>query len=193
VIRAPIPIDDPTSPSAIEIGIPELGVWRQIVPKVDDSDVTTRTVRVRERRLPDATLRVGDIVMSIKGTVGKTAIIGRTASLDEANHDGTLPMVVSGNCIALRPVRADISPEYLLLYFRSTDFAMQRSVLLVGAVIPHVTPDDLLDAVRVPIPTAEEAAQLMETYRNLCDLEAQADAANKRITEIVNKLWQIVL
>ena len=161
--------------------------------KANEPDATNRIVRIRERRLHDATLRTGDIVMSIKGTVGKTAIIGTIEPRDGERPDGTLPMVVSGNCIALRTVGREVSPEYLLLYFRSKEFAMQRDVLLVGAVIPHVTPDDLLDSVRVPTPSAEEVAQLTETYRTLCDLEAQADTAYRRITETVNKLWPPVV
>jgi restriction endonuclease S subunit len=133
----------------------------------------------------------GDIVMSIKGTVGRTALIDQ--SVVRSDIEGTeprrWPLVTSGNCIALRPRGGRISSEYLLLYFRSKEFEHQIDALLVGAVIPHVTPGDLCDSVQIPIPLLSESLLMQEKYRRLCDLETQAEAARRRISEIVDTLW----
>ena len=134
----------------------------------------------------------GDIVMSIKGTVGRTALINQSSvcSATEGTVRKSWSLVTSGNCIALRPRGDKVSSEYLLLYFRSKEFEHQRDALLVGAVIPHVTPDALCDSVQIPIPSPTESAAMREKYHRLCDQEDQAEAAKRRIAEIVDTLWR---
>jgi hypothetical protein len=44
--------------------------------------------------------------------------------------------------------------------------------------------------VQIPVPSPAERARMLEKYQRLCDLEAQAEAANLRIAEIVRALWQ---
>jgi hypothetical protein len=191
VIRAPVPTTDPYSIDAIEVGIPELDGWRPVSPPTPSPRSKARIVQIRERRLEDSALMKGDIVMSIKGTVGRTALINQSVVHGKAEGDEhkTWSLVASGNCIALRPRGEKVSSEYLLLYFRSKEFEYQRDALLVGAVIPHVTPDALCDSVQVPIPSPTERALMQEKYQRLCDLEDQAEAAKLRIAEIVDTLW----
>ncbi len=192
VIRAPVPTDDPYSAAAIEVGIPDLGSWRPVKPAPPAPDNQVRLVQLRERRREESSLKQGDIVMSIKGTVGKTALIGQSTvrAIGGNAGDETWSLVTSGNCIALRPRSDEITSEFLLLYFRSKEFEHQRDALLVGSVIPHVTPSALCDSVQIPVPSPAERARMMEKYQCLCDLEAQAEAANLRIAEIVRELWQ---
>ena len=191
VIRAPVPTTDPYCVEAVEVGIPELDGWHPISP-TDPTLSKKGPVRVRERRLKDSALEKGDIVMSIKGTVGRTALIDKSSvsgSTEGTAHKSWL-LIPSGNCIVLRPRRSEVTSEYLLMYFRSKEFGHQCDALLVGAVIPHVTPDALCDDIKIPIPSPTESAAVHEKYQRLCDLEAQAAAANRRIKEIVNSLWE---
>ena len=191
VIRAPVPNADPAAVPAIEIGIPDLGEWHPVKPQAPTAANSVRVVQVRDRRLQTTALKKGDIVMSIKGTVGRTALIGESVVHGSAGNDGatTWSLVASGNCIALRPLGSEVSAEYLLLYFRSKEFQHQCEALLVGAVIPHVTPDALLESVQVPMPSAPERAQAHERYRRLCELEAQTATINAQISAIVDELW----
>lgn len=192
VIRAPVPTTDLYGVEAIEVGIPELDGWRPVEPIEPSPRNAGRKVSIRERRLEDSALMKGDIVMSIKGTVGRTALINRSVVHGKTEGEGqkAWSLVTSGNCIALRPRGGKVSSEYLLLYFRSKEFEYQRDALLVGAVIPHVTPDALCDSVQIPIPSPTEFALMQEKYQRLCDLEDQAEAANRRIAEIVETLWR---
>ena len=194
VIRAPVSTTDPFSVEAIEVGMPELDGWRPIRPLAPSTEgKEVRKAQVRERRLMDAALIKGDIVMSIKGNVGRTALIDK--SLVHSNNQNHLQknwsLVTSGNCIALRPRGDAVTSEYLLMYFRSEEFQRQLEALVVGAVIPHVTPDALCDNVKIPIPTSAEMAAIQEKYQRLCDLEDQSEAAKCRITEIVKTLWKL--
>lgn len=194
VIRAPLQSDDPFCVNAVEIGIPELDGWRPLTIGAPSPEKNLRMVSLRERRLEDACLRRGDIVMSIKGTretIGRTALIGQDkihSGADSARQE-RWSLVTSGNCVALRLRDRQISSEYLLLYFRSREFRQQLESLMVGAVIPHVTPGDLCDDVRIPVPSKSEQAEMREKYERLCDLEDQAMAAHRRIGEIVSSLW----
>lgn len=192
VIRAPVSTNDPYSVAAIEVGIPDLGSWRTVKPIAPEPNNQVRVVQVRERRREESALRDGDIVMSIKGTVGKTALIGEhiVHGKDASSSADAWTLVTSGNCIALRPRSLEITSEYLLMYFRSQEFEHQRDALQVGAVIPHVTPDVLCDSVQIPMPSSVELAQVQEKYKQLCDLETQVESANLRIDEIVKGLWK---
>ena len=192
VIRAPVSTDDPYSTPVIEVGIPDLGVWRPVKLVEPAPGNQVRVVRLRDRRRGESELKTGDIVMSIKGTVGKTALIGEATLMTPENGSDTKTwsLVTSGNCIAIRSRSDKVTPEFLLMYFRSKEFQYQLETLLVGAVIAHVTPSELCDSVRVPIPSPIELAAIREKYERVCDLEAQAEVATSRIAEIVGVLWQ---
>ena len=192
VIRAPVSTNDPYSVAAIEVGIPDLGSWRAVKPIAPEPNSQVRTVRIRERRREESALRKGDIVMSIKGTVGKTALIDEhlVQATGSSSNKEAWTLVTSGNCIALRPKNPEITSDYLLMYFRSQEFEHQRDALQVGAVIPHITPDVLCDSVQIPMPSAAELTKAQEKYKQLCDLETQVESANLRIAEIVKGLWK---
>lgn len=192
VIRAPVQTDDPYAAEAIEVGIPDLGSWSPVKPVAPSPDNQVRVVQLRERRREESALKSGDIVMSIKGTVGKTALIGQsTVTANDSKHKtGFYSLVASGNCIALRPRGDAISSEFLLMYFRSKEFEHQRDALLVGSVIPHVTPSALCGSILIPVPSQTERALILEKYKRLCDLEAEVEASNLIINEIVQGLWQ---
>jgi hypothetical protein len=192
VIRAPVSSNDPFCVEAIEVGMPELDGWYPIEINTETTENNqVRKVQIRERRIADSALTKGDIVMSIKGTVGRTALINKSIFQAEL-PDSPLQswrLVTSGNCIALRPISSKITSEYLLLYFRSKEFMQQLEALLVGAVIPHVTPDALCDAILIPIPSINELSNLQMKYQRLCELEEQSMIARHKISVIVNSLW----
>jgi len=195
VLRAPVPTDDFYAVTAIELGIPNLGSWRPIVTTVTEPGGSARTVKVRERRLVDFTLTEGDIVISTKGTVGKTGLVGPSESKIDFGSDpsNALPLVTSGNCVALRVLTDKISPEYLLLYFRSKEFELQCDALRVGSVISHITPDDLLDSIKIPIPSPDQYARMLERYQRFCEHETRAETENKKIARLLDELWPVEL
>jgi hypothetical protein len=92
--------------------------------------------------------------MSIKGTVGGTELIGRSAvyGVTEALEPESCSLATSENYMAFRHRGNTVPPEYLMLYFRSKQLQHPSEALLVGTNIPHVTPDALCTSVRVPIP-----------------------------------------
>lgn len=192
VIRAPVASKDTTALTIQEAGFPELDAWREV------SGPFSKTTSINSRKLEESMLRPGDVLLSIKGTLGKSALVGRVPTVEPSFRQVVLkqhgepiftditqsPVVPSQSCIALRVMDHVISPMHLFLYLRSDDFKHQIDSLRVGASVAHVTPTTLLQEIRVPIPNKSDLETYRQRYEELCDLEASMEAAQQRTSEI---------
>ena len=197
VIRAPVASKDSTALTIQEAGFPELDGWREV------SGPFAKTTSINSRKLEESMLKSGDLLLSIKGTLGKSALVGRVPTVEPSFRQVILkqhgvpvfndithsPVVPSQSCIALRVVDHDISPMHLFLYLRSDDFKNQIDSLRVGASVAHVTPTTLMQEIMVPIPEKSELDTYSQKYDELCDLEASIEDAQQRTSEIRKGLW----
>lgn len=178
VVRAPILARDEKVVELLELGIPELGGWTCVGHGLE------KKARVKCRRdLP--TLERGDVVLSIKGSIGKAGVVG------EVEPDA---VVVSQSCVALRiaPSQRDkVSAEFLLMYLRSEAGQAQLESLQAGATVQHVSPQSLLTSFLVPMPTADEREAVEADYRSLCQLEQDVERIQKQMTEIAKSRWAL--
>lgn len=179
-IRPPALTKDEDGVDMVEVGIPEIGSWRRIAGPFS-KQVKLKT---RGRNLP--TLQRDDLVLSVKGTVGKAGLLG-------AVEENTA--VVSQSCLALRvqPGKdgATVLPEYLLMYLRSDAGRFQLEGLQVGATMQHVSPATLLNSFQVPLPSLEEQRVVVSDYEQLCALEAQIAELEGRMKDIAQQRWAI--
>jgi hypothetical protein len=196
VIRAPVVYKDPAATVVQEAGFPELDRWRAVVGPC------VKTTAIQPRKLEHSMLRDGDLLLSIKGTLGKSALVGNVPTVEHfhvgtTKRDGGLvfpdtdraPVVPSQSCIALRARDNTISPVLLFLYLRSDDFKRQIESLRLGATIAHVTPATLLQEVQVPILPVEQQEEYIRRWSELCELEASIEDAQQRTDEIRAALW----
>lgn len=196
VIRAPVVYKDPAATVVQEAGFPELDRWRAV------AGPCVKTTAIQPRKLEHSMLRDGDLLLSIKGTLGKSALVGEVPTVEHfpfgtTRIDGGLvfpemhkaPVVPSQSCIALRVRDNSISPTLLFLYLRSDDFKRQIESLRLGAAIAHVTPATLLQEVQVPIPPVEQQQDHIRRWSKLCELEASIEEAQQRMEEIRQALW----
>lgn len=178
VIRAPILVRDEKAVEVLELGIPELGGWGSVGQGLE------KKARVKGRRdLP--TLEQGDLVLSIKGSIGKAGLVGNV-------EPGAV--VVSQSCVALRIVpkqRDKVSAEFLLMYLRSESGQTQLESLQAGATVQHVSPQSLLTSFLVPMPTAKEHDAVVADYHRLCQLEQDVKRIQEQITEIAKSRWAL--
>lgn len=176
LVRAPVMAREDEAVELLEVGIPDLGRWCEV------SSGLEKTVRVKGRKgLP--TLQQGDLVVSVKGTIGKTALMGSIASETA---------VVSQTCIALRLTRAQaayLSPEFVLMYLRSKQGQAQLESLKAGSAVQHISPQSLLSSVRVPVPEREEVDAVERDYRQLCELERKVDVLSREIVTLAASRW----
>lgn len=175
-IRSPVPSKDEDVHIASEVGIPELDRWQAIVGPFE------KQTSIQPRKVAQSALREGDILLSIKGTVGKTGLIGR---LQTPLHQCA---VSSQSCVILRVVSDQITPLQLFLYLRSNDFKRQAEAFKVGVSVAHVTPSTLLQDVKVPVKALDDTSHAQALYDELCALEAQIDSAHQRLREIQAEL-----
>ena len=202
-VRSPVPTKDPNGWAVWEIGITGLDRWRPITSGYE------RSMEITPRKADEALLREGDLVLSIKGTVGKAGIVGAipatyddarlaavTAVLTDAPSSAagkprSAAAVAAASCVALRVDRQKVLPEYLLLYLRSDDFKQQLEALRVGAAIAHITPAALLSGVQVLLMPLDEQRRLCERYQNLCDMEEQVEELQRQMRAMRDALFSI--
>lgn len=176
VIKSPVIARDDSGEEFLELGIPELGGWNATGQSLE------KKVQIKARQLPP-TLQEGDVVLSVKGSIGKTGLVG---AVDP--H----AVVLSQSCIALRIAptqRGDVSPEYLLMYLRSAAGQAQLEALQAGATVAHVSPQSLLSSFLVPVPDIPTQEVVKADYQRLCQLEQQVADMQKKMQEIVGQHW----
>jgi hypothetical protein len=160
---------------AAEVGMQDLSGWRPL------GRVIEKTVFLKALPKETALVQPGDIVFSIKGTVGKAALIGGSAR--------ERPTVVSQSCLSLRVNDRKVRPEYLLMYLRSPHGQAQLEGLQVGAGVQHISPSTLLGSLLVPVPPLEQQREVIEDFENLCRLEDQVATLQGEMAEISQRRW----
>jgi hypothetical protein len=190
VVRSPVPSKDFNAVPVWEIGIPLLDRWNPIEEGFE------KWMPLSPKKAGDVLLRPSDIVLSIKGSLGKAGIVGdidgrvEEGDRSEPNAKPTsTAAVVSPSCIALRVQPQHVLPEYLLLYLRSNHFKQQLEALRVGSAIAHITPSVLLSSVVVPVPSINEQAGLVERYWDLKRFEKQIKDTQEQMDAIQARLF----
>lgn len=181
LIRPPALTKDETSDPAVEAGIPDLGPWGPLTGPFK------KCVRVRASGRDTTSLKPGDIILSLKGTIGKAGLLGTFK--DER-------VVASQSCVGLRVLATKngsnkLSAEYLLMYLRSDSGQAQLDALKVGATIQSVGLTTLLDSFRVPIGDESIEQAVADDYAKLCALEADISSIEQRIRDISQMHWSL--
>ena len=98
----------------------------------------------------DFSVRRGDILMSLTGTLGKTDY-GFAVHVDE---DG--PFMLNQRVAKITPVESKIAPEYLIYAIRSESYLKQLYSLPSGTKQANLSNDDVINIPIVVPPTMEE-------------------------------------
>jgi hypothetical protein len=173
-LRPPGTSKDPSQFEMAEVGQQDLNQWSAINHELE------KTTYLKAPPKAGNLVQPGDIVFSIKGTVGKAALMGSAAQ--------ARPTVVSQSCLALRPLTDRVMPQYLLMYLRSPHGQAQLEGLQVGAGVQHISPSTLL-AMQVPVPPLEEQRAACPDYDRLCELEDQVARLQGEIADLTRHRW----
>ena len=178
VVRPPA-LEKDGGTEAFELGIPDLGYWKQI------ERLPAKTTKIRAKGSMGYELKQGDVVLSVKGTVGKCGVVGR--------FEGA-KLIVSQSCVALRikgeGPGSEVDPEYLLMYLRSEAGRAQLESLQVGAGMQHISMATLLSAFRFPVPSVSERDEVSQDYHQLCTYESQIAALQGQMADLEDKRWK---
>lgn len=178
-VRPPVSSKEVAPFEVAEVGLPDLHRWQPINQDIE------KTVYLKSAPKEATLLQPGDIVISIKGSVGRVALMGAAAQ-----HR---PTVVSQSCLVLRLdpkwQSKNLSPEVLVMYLRSPHGQAQLEGLQVGAGVQHISPGTLMSAVMVPLPTKQTYIEIRDDYNHLCHLENQVASLQQEIMDISWRRW----
>jgi hypothetical protein len=178
-VRPPASSKEVSHFEAAEVGLPDLHRWQPINYDLD------KTVYLKSQPKDSMLVQPGDIVISIKGSVGRVALMGAVAQ--------NRPTVVSQSCLALRldPKQRDkhLSPEILIMYLRSPHGQAQLAGLQVGTGVQHISPGTLMGAVSIPLPSVQIYQEIRKDFDRLCELEHQVASLEREIEDISRRRW----
>lgn len=138
----------------VEDGIDYRMVMLTDVPECGFLTTTERTIRVNEQRQKAETyrLRSYDILLSVKGSVGKVAIIG---DISDEYWLANQSFMVIGNLLGTGLLEEEYA-IYLYMYLKSSiGQQLLSSITQIGASVPQIPMNDLKE---MPIPSFTEKA-----------------------------------
>ena len=178
LIRPPAQERGEEGEKAIEVGIQELimGGWNKLNGAFD------KWVTLRQSGKGVVTLKGGDLLFSVKGTVGKVGLLKGLAQNK---------VVASQSCIGLRMLHSEktVSPEYLLMYLRSEEGQAQLDALKVGSTVHHINITTLLESFQVPVPDQQAQQLVVDDYVRLCNIEREITQLEERCKTITKSRW----
>ena len=127
---------------------------------------------------PEIMLKVGDILLSKDGTIGK---IGYVDSLE-------LPTSVASGIFVIRNTKPDIiSTTFIYYLLKSRLFTSFIAARTEGSVIPHLYQKDFMEF-EFPLPTAEKMAEFEEVTEPMFSQIVNNLNENKRLTILRDSL-----
>ncbi len=131
----------------------------------------------------DQLLQPGDVVLGIRGMLGKVGIISQDWT------DDTL-WVVSQSCVLLRPALKSYDMRLLFIYLRSQMGQVALSALACGATVPLVQINNLKN-MDIPLPSDEDAQTMLHDFAvevSLCD---EIEKLQKRRDSLAARHWSL--
>lgn len=132
-------------------------------------------------RFPKTILQLNDVVMSVRGTVGTTAVVG----------DSHVGSQISPNLIRLVANSAKIIPA-LLYYAVQSAVAHMRRTIVNAQALPAINAGDL-KRVEIALPPLREQPALLAELEGAAEAKAQAVAAVKQALQTKAKLMSDLL
>ena len=131
-----------------------------------------------------STLRTGDIILSIVGTIGKVATV--PAELEGGN--------ITQSSVRIRPDKAKVRGDYLTWVLRSPFAIRQYDAARLGTAVPRLNVAHVRD-LKIPVPSlAEQTRIVAEVERRLSvveELEAVVSANLQRATRLRQSILQL--
>ena len=133
---------------------------------------------------PEIMLKIGDILLSKDGTIGKIGYVDRLDS----------PSTVASGIFVIRNIKPDIiSTQFIYYLLKSKLFTAFIASRTEGSVIPHLYQKDFMEFM-IPLPNAEEMSQfdsltlpLFATIvKNLRENELLAETRNSLLPKLMN-------
>lgn len=117
---------------------------------IDMSNSKAANPEIAEGKWKHFQIDEGDILFTISGTIGRTAIVRKT----------DLPLLMNTSVVRFRPTDPNLDRDYLYLFLQSDGFQKPLEELTSGAAIRNVGPTHI-KTMNIPIPPLEEQKQIV--------------------------------
>lgn len=178
-----------SGPSPLEVEEVTIAMLRQLQPITRETEdgkgsSQSRSVLVRPREPERHLLIGGDVVLSVKGTIGEAGVIDKSVTNDD---DSKRPLVVSPSCVGIRlRESADMDWRCLLIYLWSNEGKKQLERLTSGESIQHLSVSTFRDEFEVPIFSAKQQEEMCERYEKIVAIDKEMASRRRYIEELLN-------
>lgn len=127
-------------------------------------------------------LKSGDILLSIRGSIGKTATVSK-------EFEGAVP---SSQLVVIRPLTDLVDRRYLFSVLSSKIVQKQLDRLKMGQVISYVTMLGLRSLL-IPFPSLQDQIRIANRIEHLCELRkiAKTSDERERINHEIDQLFEV--
>ena len=141
----------------------------------------------QEGAVAKVTVQPGDVLVSIKGNVGRVGLVGIGASLAEIMK---APWVVSQSLaiIRLRPDSRISSPEVLNAIL-TAPWVQEKLESMSGGATVRTLPISALRSLAIPIPTREEADRAKQGLAEVDELRDRVADLSRNIDQTRSAVW----
>jgi type I restriction enzyme M protein len=129
-------------------------------------------------------LKPRDILIAIKASTGKVAIVSEAAALDEGK-----PWIVNQSCLVLR-VGKKIDPKVLFMYLSSEMGQYLLRSISSGASIPIIQLARLKELL-VVLPPAEAAANIIRDFDRMVELQSEVAEIMDKQQSLSSSYWSL--
>lgn len=154
----------------------------EIVSDRIDAKALRRTSPDIARRYHRSSLRAGDVILSIVGTIGKVAVV--PPELEGAN--------ITQSSARLRPRDGLVESDFLACLLRSPSARGLYDVAELGTGVPRLNIGDIRQMV-LPVPPLSEQRRIVAKVEALFEQVNRAKGRLARVTRILKRFRQAVL
>jgi len=178
-----------SGPSPLEVEEVTIAMLRQLQPITRETEdgkgsSQSRSVFIRPREPERHLLIGGDVVLSVKGTIGEAGVIDKSVTNDD---DSKRPLVVSPSCVGIRlHESADMDWRCLLIYLWSNEGKKQLERLTAGESIQHLSVGTFRDEFEIPVFSAKQQDDMCERYEKIVAIDKEMASRRRYIEELLN-------
>lgn len=126
----------------------------------------------------------GDILIAVKASTGKVAIVANVADAEEKR-----PWIANQSCLVLRSNR-EIDSKVLFMYLSSAMGQYLLRTLSSGATIPIIQLARLKE-LPVVIPSAKEASKIIQNFDRMVELQSQIEKIKQEQQQLNDYYWSL--
>lgn len=180
----PLPKNETEGIPALEVGLSDFPNYGYLPTPERQVLLSPKVFKSKEE---ESFLCPGDIIISVKGSAGKLAIIP-----DNVPPVGPNAWVVNQSSLIMRPQGSLVDARVLFMYLCSDVGETLLKGIISGATVPLIQLQQLKD-VRIIVPDATEAANIINTFEEQVQIQAQINKLQEKLQHLSKTHWNIPL